>query len=242
MLRLLLAVGTAALLGLPASAQPPAAPAKAKKVLLLITPAEVNPLLVLPPPPAEGSSRALGEIVEVRGAIAEASPERLAQAKWDDDHRGPELLAPVLGPAYDFKALPATSALLALVQNDAEAVGATAKKDFPRKRPWAVDPTIKTCDPDDNPDTSYPSGHATLGYALALTMVQATPEKAGALMARAADYAYSRQVCGSHFPSDAQASEALATALVYTLPSKPDFRARLTASRAELAAKGLTVR
>lgn len=238
----LLAAAAAVLLALPASAQAPAAPVKPKKMLMLVSPSEVNPLLIVPPPPAEGTPKALAEIAEVHRDIAAASPERMAQAKWDDDHESPELLSPTLGAAFDLKALPATTALLALVQNDADVSASVAKKAYPRKRPWAADPTIRTCDPNDKPMTSYPSGHATLGYSLALTMAQLMPEKADALLTRAADYAYSRQVCGSHFPADGQASEALATALVYTLLTKPEFQAKLAAARTELSSKGLIAR
>ena len=73
-------------------------------------------------------------------------------------------------------------------------------------------------------------------------MAQLMPERAHDLLARANDYAYSRQVCGAHFPADTQASEALATALVYTLLTKPAFQARLAAARTELTSKGLIAR
>jgi acid phosphatase (class A) len=231
-----------ALIAVPALAQNPSMKsmsAKPKKVLVLVTPEEVDPRRIVPPPPEEGSDRALADIAEVHRVIAAASPERMAQAKWDDDHESPELLSPTLGPAFDLKALPATAELLSLVQNDADVAASMAKHTFPRKRPWAADATIKTCDPDDKPLTSYPSGHATLGYSLALTMAAVAPEKAQALLARAADYAYSREVCGSHFADDAQASEALATALVSTLLTKPAFQSKIAAARAELTAKGL---
>jgi acid phosphatase (class A) len=239
---LLLAAAAVAALAAPAVAQSTMDHPKPKKVLVLLAPADIDPNRLVPPPPAEGSPRALADIAELHRVIAAASPERLAQAKWDDDHESPELLAPTLGPAFDLKALPATAELLSLVQMDADVAASAAKKMFPRKRPWAADPTIRTCDPGDKPLTSYPSGHATLGYSLALTMAAAMPDKAQALLARATDYAYSRQVCGSHFASDGQASQGLATAVVTALLSKPEFQAKLAAAHAELAAKGLTAR
>ena len=200
----LLCAAALALVAIPASAQAPGAPPKPKQSLVLLAPAEVDPLLIVPPPPAEGSPKALAEIAEVHRDIDAASPERKAQARWDDDHESPELLAPTLGPAFDLKSLPATAALLALVQTDADVTAGAAKRAYPRKRPWAADATIKTCDPDDKPTTSYPT--ATPPYSLALTMARIAPERAGVLLARANDYAYSRQVFGSHFPADAQAS------------------------------------
>jgi acid phosphatase (class A) len=211
---------------------------KPVKTLALITPEDVDASRLLPPPPADGSAQAMDELVELHRIAASVSPERMAQARWDDEHESPELLKPTLGRAFDLTVLPHTAALLALVQNDASVSASRAKTLFKRKRPWAVDPTIKTCDPGDKPLTSYPSGHATLGYALALTMAVVLPGRAQDLMARAADYGYSREVCGSHFASDTQASQALATAMVTALLSKPDFQAKLTAARLELARNG----
>ena len=66
-------------------------------------------------------------------------------------------------------------------------------------------------------------------------MAPLMPPKADALLARASDYAYSRVMCGDHFPIDVRAGEALA----YTLHSKPAFQARLAAARVELSARGL---
>ena len=226
-----------------ATAPVAAAPsAKPPKVLILLSPEAVDAARLLPPPPQPGSPRAAAELAELRRIAAEATPERMAQARWDDDHEDPSLFQPLLGAAFDMKALPRTAALLQLVQTDAGAAATAAKKVFQRRRPWAVDATIKSCDPDDKPLTSYPSGHATLGYALALTLAQAMPERSQALLARASDYAYSRLVCGSHFASDTAASQALASAMIATLRTEPAYRAKVEAARQELQSAGLTPR
>ena len=240
--RLVSAACAATLLATPVWAQTQTTPAKPKKALILVTAAEIDARLILAPPAPEGSPETLAEIAEVHREIDSASPERLAQARWDGEHESPELLSPVLGPAFDLKALPATAELLALVQNDADAAAGAAKKTFPRKRPWAADPTIHACVTGEKPMNSYPSGHGTLGYALALTMAQVMPQRADLLLARAKAYGYSREICGDHYPSDVQASEALATALIYTLLTKPEFQAKLEAARTELTSKGLITR
>ena len=211
---------------------------KPKKALVLLQPGEIDPARILPPPPPEGSERAIEDLRLVQAAIAAASPERMATARWDDAHESPQMLEPVLGQAFDLKALPATAELLSLVQMDADVEASIAKKMFQRRRPWAVDGAVKTCDPNDKPLSSYPSGHGALGYALALTMAEVLPERAQALLARAADYGYSREVCGSHFPDDVQASEALATAVVGRLMTKPAFQQKIAAARTELEAHG----
>jgi acid phosphatase (class A) len=218
-----------------------ACPALAKtKALMVLTPGEVEPVLLLPPPPAEESMRERADLATVRAAIAADTPERYAQAKWDDGHEDASAFYAVIGGGFDLGALPATAAVLQAAQNDAGFVASEAKAYFSRKRPWAVDPAIKTCDPGDKPLTSYPSGHATVGYTVSLVLAQLMPEKAQAILARAADYAFSRELCGSHFPSDAEASHVVSVAVVSAMVRHAGFREQLAAARKELAAKGFT--
>ncbi len=222
-----------------AQTQTPAPAAKPQKVLQFLSPDDVDPARLLPPPPAEGSAAEKADLADVRRAIADRSPERFAQAKWDDDHEDPSMFAPTLGERFDMQKLPATRDVLAIVQNDASVAASGAKKLFQRKRPWAVDASIQTCDPNDKLLTSYPSGHATLGYSLGMTLAVLIPEKSQILMARAQDYAYSRVVCGSHYVTDTRASQALAAAFVTALLKAPAFQAKLTAAHAELKGAGL---
>lgn len=211
-----------------------AVPAKPKKVLKYLVASDIDPKRLLPPPPVDGSVMALADLAELHRIIAARTPERLTQAQWDDDHENASAFNATVAAGFDVSKLPVTAELLEDVNIDAGLAGAAAKSLFNRKRPWAVDPTIPTCDPNDAPLTSYPSGHSTRGYAIAMTFALLIPEKAQAFMSRGADYAYSRQVCGSHYPSDTAASQALAAALVATLIKNPEFQAKLEAARAEL--------
>jgi len=213
---------------------------KPQKVLLVLTPDQVDAHRFIAPPAAEGSEQHQRDRDAVRRAIAAATPERLAQAKWDDDHEDPSAYYATIGDGFDLKTLPATAALFAVVMNDQSFAASKAKKSFPRLRPWASDATIKTCDPDDKPLTSYPSGHATMGFATAVVLATLMPEKASAIQVRAADYAFSRQVCGSHYPSDSEASHVLGTALALELLASPVLQSKIAASRAELRAAHFT--
>lgn len=223
---------------LPALAQTAPSP-KPQKVLQFLVPGDVDPARLLPPPPTEGSLAEKADLAEVRRAVAEASPERRAQAKWDDDHEDPSMFVPTLGEGFEMAKLPATREVLAIVQNDASVAAGGAKKFFLRKRPWTVDASIQTCDPGDKPLTSYPSGHATLGYSLAMTLAVLIPEKAQALMTRGQDYAWSRVVCGSHYATDTRASQALAASFVAALLKDAAFETKVAAAHAELKGAGL---
>lgn len=202
----------------------------------------LDPTHLVSAPPADGSPAQQAELAQVHRLIAARTPERLAKAEWDDKHEDAGLYAETLGPKFDLAKLPKTAALLAIV--DAERKQAEKAKDvFKRKRPWAVDASIKPCDHGDtsgkNPLSSYPSGHSLTGYSLGAALADLIPTKAGDIQARAADYAYSREVCGAHYHSDTEASRVLATALVVKLWDQPSLQPVIADARTELRAAGL---
>ena len=248
MSKALLTLALAAALAAPSAfAQSPAAPlpapvAKVKKVLMVLTPDQIEARRLIAPPPAEGGATNKAELAELHRLIGSATPERMTQAKWDDDHEDPSAFYAVIGKGFDLKALPATAALFAVVMNDQSIAASAAKKTFPRNRPWASDASVKTCDPNDKPLTSYPSGHATMGFSVATVLASLLPEKAEAIEARAADYALSREVCGSHYPSDTEASHVLGAVVAIELLSSPALQDKLAAARAELKTAGFTGR
>jgi DNA-binding beta-propeller fold protein YncE len=232
-----------------ALAQLPAASPKAVKKLQVLTTVQIDPSRLLPPPAADGSPEHQKEMANVKAVIQSRTRERYAQAVWDAEHEDATLFAPTLGPAFDLGKLPATARLLATIQND-QALAASAAKDFfKRKFPVAAEmPTAYrdwTCDKDDRkpatrPLRSYPSGHATLGYSMASVLAALMPDKAQAILVRAQDYAFSREVCGDHYHSDVEASHALGSALGAMFLESAALKPQLDAARAELQAAHLT--
>jgi acid phosphatase (class A) len=178
----------------------------------------------------------------VQSAYKTRTPERRAQAEWDDKHESVELFFKTLGPQFDLAKLPKTAKLLAVVDNEQSVVANIAKRYFLRNRPWAIDPSLVACDYKLGaaPLTSYPSGHATLSYSEGYILAALMPEKAQPILARASEYAYSRVVCGAHYGSDIEASHVLGTELAMLMLQNPGFAAQVEASRAELRAAGLT--
>ncbi|MEW6599137.1 MAG: phosphatase PAP2 family protein [Pseudomonadota bacterium] len=219
----------------------PAAPRPAKTFKAL-TAEDVDPSKLLPPPVADDSVRFKLELAEVQNAYRNSTPERKAQAAWDDSHEDANIFAATLGPAFDLTKLPETAKLLKLLENDQSVAANVAKRYFLRLRPWYFDADMKPCDykPGANPKTSYPSGHATLGYSVGYLLANLIPEKAQIIEARARDYAYSRLVCGDHFASDVEASHVLGVVTSVKLMEKPDVAPMIAAARKELKAAGLT--
>lgn len=213
-----------------------AAPAPVKRMVYLDQ-ADFRPAQILPAPPARGSAAEALELATLHALIAQTTPERMAQARWDDAHEDPSIFNATLG--LDLASLPATWALLKAVQWDADLAAGDAKVYFARIRPWGVDPTMPNCDEGKGkqPTRGYPSGHAMLGYAIGYVLAQLIPAKAPAILARAADYGLSREICGVHFPSDQEASHVMATLAAHKLLADPRLADKLAAARKELAAQ-----
>jgi acid phosphatase (class A) len=222
----------------------PAAGAMAKpmKTLKILTEADINSARILSAPPADGSEAHKRDLAAVQEAYRHSSPERKAQAEWDDKHEDANIFVSTLGPQFDLTKLPETAKLMALVQNDQSVAANMAKRVYLRNRPWVFDAEMKPCDykPNANPKTSFPSGHATLGYSVGYVLGTLIPEKAQALQDRAGDYAYSRMVCGDHYASDIEASKALGITVGVLLTRSPKLASQLEAARAELVAAHLT--
>jgi acid phosphatase (class A) len=223
----------------PAHAQTPVPPAVAApaKTMVYLSKADFQPVQILPAPAARGSAAEAFELAELHALIAQTSPERMAQARWDDAHEDPSIFNAALG--LDLASMPATWALLKAVQWDANLAVNDAKVYFARVRPWGVDPTMPNCDAGKGkqPTRGYPSGHAMLGYSVGYVLAQLMPAKASVILARSADYALSREICGVHFPSDQEASHVIATLAAQKLLADPRLADQLAAARKELASK-----
>ncbi|OYY89396.1 MAG: phosphoesterase [Sphingomonas sp. 28-66-16] len=199
-----------------------------------LTAQELSAASVLPPPPAPGSIQEKAELKALHAIVEASSPARLDQARWDQDHEDPALFDKTLG--IELQKLPLTWALLSEVREEAGAAVAMSKAYFHRARPWGVDPTLASCEraPEHKPINSYPSGHAILGYSAGYVLAQLLPGRATEIVGRAADYGYSREVCGVHFASDIEASHALGTLLGAKLLANAAFKAKFDAARQEL--------
>ena len=193
-----------------------------------------NPAQLLPPPPADGSAENKAEMNELQTLQRDSSAAEYAHAKEDGEAESVMAFAGVMGPGFDLKALPKTAALFADLRKEEKDAAKRAKNYFQRNRPWVLESSLKTCTRNDDPKSSYPSGHATMGYSFAVVLAALVPEKAPAIMARAADYANSRLICAVHYRSDIVAGQVLGTAVAVELFSVPKFKAEFDAARAEL--------
>lgn len=215
------------------------AAAPAPKVAPLLDARDLDPALVLPPPPAANSAQVMAELAELRAAGAARTAAEEADARLDGETKNATIFASVLGPKFDLDRLPATAALLAQVRASEKATVDRGKDHFKRPRPYVLDPALKSCKRNEDPLSSYPSGHTSMAFSMGETLARLVPEKAEALLARAARYGQSRIVCEQHFRSDVTAGQMLGLLIAERLLAKPAFRTAFDAARRELVAAGI---
>jgi len=206
---------------------------------LLLNASNLDPALLLPTPPRDDSALGKAELAQLHVIDHTRTPEEVAQAQADGATKNVSIFAGVMGPGFDLDRLPATKALFHTVREEEKAAADRAKDHFRRNRPWITDPSLHACAKDDEPQSSYPSGHTSMGFAMASILARLAPSKAPAIMGRAAEYAHSRLVCEVHFPSDVTAGQAFGMIIADRLMEQPAFRPQFEAARIELIKSGL---
>ncbi|MBB4199576.1 acid phosphatase (class A) [Rhodoblastus sphagnicola] len=199
-----------------------------------VAPEQSEAILILPDPPAEGSDAQKADLARLHEIELTRTPQQVEVARADGANQTIFLFQNLFGEMFTQASLPLTAALGARVVADADANADAAKDLFQRKRPFVADPTLRPACPASSRSNSYPSGHAMVGWLLGLTLVEMVPERRAEILARAADYGRARNICGAHYPSDVEASRALAYAVHGVMARNPAYRAELAAARAEL--------
>lgn len=200
----------------------------------LLEASQVEASRLLPPPPVAGSVEENAEFAELRAIAARSTPEMRAIAKHDAEDETPDIFNTAIG--FDITTSPATFKLLQMVVEEEDGDSKAAKAYFHRERPYAVDPSLKTCTPvkPGKAPTSYPSGHSSLAFSMGEVLASLIPAKSQAILARAAEYAEHRLVCGVHFRSDIVAGQQFGTVLALKLMQNPQFQSQMNLARAEL--------
>ena len=214
----------------------------------LSTEALPDSLALLPPPPAAGSAAmALDEEVNRKSLALRGTP-RWALATEDAGLNFPRAAGTfscALNAPITEEETPHLYQLLRRTLADTSLATRKAKNLYGRPRPFVVNKE-PTCTPDAEQalatNGSYPSGHATVGWAWALILTEVAPERTDAILARGRAFGESRLACNVHWQSDVAEGRVIGAATVARLHAERTFREELEAARAELAAvraKGL---
>lgn len=212
------------------------------------TDALVDSLALLPPPPEPGSPAAAADAEVYRHSRTLKESPRWRLATRDAELKFPkaaDAFACALGIEISAEATPHLNMLLRRTLADAGLATYKAKNKYVRTRPFMAN-NDATCTPSDEEvlrkDGSYPSGHAALGWAWALVLVELAPDRADAVARRGLEFASSRTVCGVHWQSDVNAGMIVASAVVAQLHANGDFLAQAAEARREIAAQRAATR
>jgi acid phosphatase (class A) len=188
----------------------------------------------LPPPPDAATTAR--EMEELRAIAARSTAEDRALAAVDAKDETPDLFNAAVG--FDLAIMPQTFKLLTLVGDEEEDDTKDAKAYFHRDRPYAAEPSIKTCTPvkPGKAANSYPSGHATRAFSMGVVLAALMPAKSQAILARATQYAERRLICGVHYRSDIVAGQQFGTVLALKLMDNRAFQDQMVKAQAELRA------
>lgn len=195
---------------------------------------------LLPPHPTQGAAAmALDEEISQR-SFALRDTSRWALARTDADVSFPnaaDTFSCALNAPVTEADTPYLYQLLLRTRDDLGYSTRSAKKHAQRPRPFVVNHE-PICTPEYQAqmfkESSYPSGHATVGWGWALILAELSPQHANAVLARGLAYGESRNVCNVHWHSDVVQARSVAAATVAVLHSKAAFRAEMEAARAEL--------
>ena len=199
-----------------------------------IAPTAVDPVKLLPAPPANDSAEARAELDLILAMQQKRTPADVARCASEIELT-PDAFTSVLGPWFTAANLPQTSKLFKALKKDVKQFTDAGKAQFRRPRPEHEDPQIHV-PIDDETTFAYPSGHATRGILYALILAEVAPEHRAALLARGREIGWDRVVAGLHHPSDVSAGRVLGQALVQSLLSDAKFQNELAAIKAEIKA------
>jgi acid phosphatase (class A) len=199
---------------------------------LYFTTDQLDPVAILPPPPAPGSAEEAVDLATTVAVHKACNPDDLAAAK-SQGHFDVFVFAPVIGAFFQRDALPATYAFFHRVTKTADEIQGAAKTAFRRTRPYVLNPSLAEGQPENS--YSYPSSHSCSGTVDALILADLFPEKRDDLLAFGRSIGWHRVQLGKHFPSDVYAGRVLALAIVRQLKTSPDFQHDFAAAKTELA-------
>jgi acid phosphatase (class A) len=196
-----------------------------------------NAIAILPPPPVPGTTEdKLDTETFAKTRALQGSP-RWAMATRDATQYIQAFDCP-LGLRLETANIAEVNTLFRRVAADASAITNLAKDHFDHPRPF-IAPNGPICTENDRAGLmksySYPSGHTTYSWSMALILAEVLPDRATDILARARAFGESRVVCGVHTVSDVEEGRTNASTLVAVLHSDPVFKADVEAAKTALA-------
>jgi acid phosphatase (class A) len=207
-----------------------------------ITKDDIDIASLLPSPPPETSPAGQLDLQIVKELQKNMTPERAKAIRDDLPQDVYNIAGPVLGSKFTKENFPMVGEFIAKVVKDAGFGVGPVKQKYMKARPFKYSAEVATAFDDIAKSTggaTYPSGHSTTSFEVALVLGTMLPSKRDALYERAYSYSLHRVTSGAAYPSDAEGGHITATLAVQEMMKKPEFRADFNAVKAELAKGGI---
>ena len=199
-----------------------------------------NSLLLVPPPPQEGSAAFKLDQEIAAKYVALEDEDRKNQGANDAVLSFPEATEAfniVLDIKISKENTPNLYMILRRTLADAGLSTYAAKNHYQRQRPFMVN-NMHICTPEEEEslrkDGSYPSGHTAIGWAWALILTEVFPNQTDVILERGKEFGISRNVCNVHWHSDVVYGRMMGTAAVAKLHSNTQFLIDLEAAKEEI--------
>lgn len=193
----------------------------------------------LPTPPQPDEAAFYNDWVRYQWGKSMRNTDRGKQAIKDADYTLPyfvKMYSEPFGMTISEETTPEILALLERVFVTATLCKNKAKGNIMRIRPF-IQFNEPTPIPEDEEElrnnSSYPSGHTTIGWAIALVLAEINPENQNEILKRGYEYGDNRVIVGFHYQSDVDDARLIASILVNRLHANDDFIKQLQKAKEE---------
>ncbi len=199
-------------------------------------------LNLLPPPPQPGSAYFNYDEAQYKWGKMQRITPRGKQAIEDANLNGPALakaFSEAFGITISKENTPEIYRLITHMQEDGgDLATREAKNHYNRMRPFMFF-NEQSLTPNDEKwlatNGSYPSGHTSKGWSVALVLAEVNVPRQNAILKRGFEIGQSRVICGVHYQSDVDAGRVVGSALVARLHANDAFNAQLAKAKKECA-------
>ena len=193
----------------------------------------------LPPPPQVSSDPYKADLYYYQWGKENRTTPRGELAKTDADCSAEhlaEVFSEPMGIQISKESTPKIYEILGRAADTALIATKNPKKHHGRPRPYVEfkEPSLTPEDEESqNPNASYPSGHSTMGWAVALVLVEINPNAQDKILKRGYEYGESRVIAGAHYESDVSMARLVASAAIARMHADNEFNRDMEAAKKE---------
>lgn len=201
-----------------------------------------NILSFLPPPPSENSPAFETDKTIHDWALRQGKGERALRAIREGTTNVDTMalyFSGAFGKKLSKETTPLTMYLLERSIRTFRLAATKPKRVYMRKRPYVYyneRTLIPEYEEEERNSGSYPSGHTTRGWGMALVLAQLNPARQDTIMACGYEWGQSRVIANYHWQSDVDAARLMTSATFARLQASEDYRKDLAAAMEELSA------